>query len=87
MSRLFGLVLILVAMYIGMQIYTDSSEGMLSGALGQIESSERDSSPFGGRLTGSDVATPTEQKRGSIIQRIRDEVTADLQNGAERRGY
>ena len=87
MSRLFGLVLILVAMYIGMQIYTDGSEGMLSGALGRIESSEGDSSPFGGPLRGSDVATPTERKRGSITERIRDKVSDDLQHGAERRGY
>ncbi len=87
MGRLFVLVSILVAMYIGMQIYTKGIEGMLGGAMDPIESSERDSSAFGGNLIGGDVTMPTERKRGPVTQKVRDKVTADLQRGAERRGY
>ena len=87
MGKLFGLVSILVALYIGMQIYTKGIEDMLGGAMDPIESSERDSSPFGGQLTGGDVTMPTERKRGPVTQQVRDRVTADLQHGADRRGY
>ncbi len=87
MGKLFGLVSILVAMYIGMQIYTQGIDSMLGSALDPIESSERDSSPFGGHLTGGDVTMPTERKRGPITEKVRDRVTADLERGAKRRGY
>ncbi len=87
MGRIFGLVSILVAMYIGMQIYTKGIDGMLDSAWDPIEASERDSSPFGGNLTGGDVTMPTERKRTPITERVRNKVTADLQRGAERRGY
>ncbi len=87
MGRIFGLVSILVAMYIGMQIYTKGIDSMLGSTLDPIEPSERDSSSFGGHLTGGDVTMPTERKRGPITQKVRDKVTADLQRGAERRRY
>ena len=87
MGRLFGLVSILVAMYIGTQIYTKGLDSMLGSALDPIESSERDSSPLGGHLTGGDVTMPTERKRGPITEKVRDRVTADLERGAKRRGY
>lgn len=87
MGRLFGLVAILVALYIGMQIYTKGIDSMLGSALDPIESSERDSSSIGTHLTGGDVTMPTERKRGPITEQVRDRVTADLQHGAERRGY
>ncbi len=87
MGRIFGLVSILVAMYLGMQIYTKGIDGLLDSVWDPIESSERDSSSFGGHLTGGDVTMPTERKRGPITQKVRDKVTADLQRGAERRGY
>ena len=87
MGRLFGLVSILVAMYLGMQIYTQGIESVVGTALDPIETSERDSSPFGGHLIGGDVTMPTERKRGPITEQVRNRVTADLQRGAERRGY
>ena len=88
MGKLFGLVSILIAMYIGMQIYTKGIDSMLGSALDPIESSERDSSPFGGHLTGGDVTMPTERKRGPVTQVVRDKVTADLRKGASRsKGY
>ena len=87
MGRLFGLVSILVAMYIGMQMYTKGIDSMLGSALDPIESSERDSSAFGGQLTGGDVTMPTERKRGPVTQQVRERVTADLRKGASRSGY
>jgi hypothetical protein len=87
MGRIFGLIAILVAMYIGMQIYTKGIDSMLGGALDPIESSQRDSSPFGGNLTGGDVTMPTERKRGPVTEKVRERVTADLELGAKRRGY
>ncbi len=87
MGKLFGLVSILIAMYIGMQIYTKGIDSMLGSALDPIESSERDSSSFGGHLTGGDVTMPTARQRAPITQRVRDKVTADLERAADRRGY
>ena len=87
MGRLFGLISILVAMYIGMQMYTKGIDSMLGSALDPIESSERDSSAFGGQLTGGDVTMPTERKRGPVTQQVRERVTADLRKGASRSGY
>ena len=87
MGRLFGLVSILVAMYIGMQIYTQGIDSVLGNALDPIESSERDSSSIAGHLTGGNATMPTERKRGPITQQVRDRVTGDLQRGADRRGY
>jgi hypothetical protein len=87
MGKLFGLICILIAMYIGMQIYTGAASNMLDSAMAPIESSERDSSAFGQNLTGGDVTMPTERRRGPVTQKVRDKVTADLQSGAARRGY
>jgi len=87
MGRLFGLVTLLVAMYIGMQIYTRGIDSVLGSSLDPIQSSERDSSSLGGHLTGGDVTMPTERKRGPITQQVGDRVQADLQHGAARRGY
>ena len=87
MGRLFGLVTILIAMYIGMQVYTKGIDSVLGSTLDPIESSERGSSSFGGHITGGDVTMPTERKRGPITQQVRDRVTSDLQRGTRRRGY
>ena len=87
MGRIFGLVTILIAMYVGMQVYTKGIDSVLSSTLDPIESSDRSSSSFGGNLTGGEVTMPTERKRGPITQQVRDRVTADLQRGTKRRGY
>jgi len=90
MGKLFGLISILVAMYIGMQIYTQGIEsvmGSVNSATEPIGSTERDSSAFGGNLTGGDVTMPSERRRGPVTEKVRDKVTADLQHGARRRGY
>lgn len=86
MGKLFGIVSILVAMYIGMQIYTKGMDGTLDRAFGAIEASERDSSASGSAPTGSDATAPTERTPGRLTERVRDKVTLDLQRGAARSG-
>ena len=85
MGKLFGLVSILVAMYVGMQIYTKGIEGMLGGATDPIESSERDSSSLAGHLIGDDVTMPTARASGADARDVRDSVKADVRRGAKRR--
>lgn len=87
MGKMFGIVSLLIAMYIGMQIYSRGIESVLNRVTAPIESTERDSSPFATNLTGGDVTMPTERRRGPVTQQVKDKVTADLAYGAKRRGY
>ncbi len=74
MGKLLGFIAILGAIYFGMQYYNNGSEGMLGGAFDPIESTERDSSSFGGHLIAGDVTMPTERDRGHTTQKVRDEL-------------
>lgn len=89
MGKLFGLVLMLIALYIGMTIYTKGLDHVVGGAFDPIEPSGRET-PLATHLTpGAQMAdAPTERKRRTwITDSVRERVTEDLEQGARRRGF
>ena len=91
MSKAFGLVLMLVSLYIGMTIYQEGLESAFGGAFAPLESVRED----GGALESEFVPTadfdasgPTDRERKvPVTDAVRDRVNASLQAGARRRGY
>lgn len=89
MAKAFGLIMMLIALYIGMTIYTEGIENAYGGIFAPIATSD-DGSPMATHLTPAAgmADAPTERRpRERITEAIRDRVTADLQEGARRRGY
>ena len=88
MTRAFGLIAIIIAMYLGMSIYTDGIDRTLDGIFAAVEPVE---DPLATHLTPvaglGDAPSAPPQPRGRVTERVRDRVTADLQNAARRRGY
>jgi len=89
MAKAFGLILMLVALYIGMTIYTQGIENAYGGIFAPIAPSGGDS-PMATHLTPAAgmADAPTERRpRRRITEAVRDRVTTDLEEGARRRGY
>ena len=90
MAKAFGLVAILVAMYVGMTIYTKGLEHVFGGAFAPIQSSSDRDAPLATQLTpaaGLAETVPTDRERRVwVTDAVREQVTSDLRAGAERRG-
>jgi hypothetical protein len=89
MAKAFGLIMMLIALYIGMTIYTEGIEQAYGGIFAPIAPSDG-GSPMATHLTpAAEMAdAPTEPRpRKRITEAVRDRVTSDLQEGARRRGY
>jgi hypothetical protein len=90
MAKAFGLVAILVAMYVGMTIYTKGLEHVFGGAFAPIQRSDRDA-PLATQLTpaaGLAETVPTDRERRVwVTDAVREQVSADLRSGAQRRGH
>jgi hypothetical protein len=89
MTKAFGLIMLLVALYIGMTIYTEGIENAYGGIFAPIAPSDRES-PMATHLTpaaGMADAPMAPARRGKVTDAVRDRVTADLEEGARRRGY
>lgn len=89
MSKAFGLILMLAALTIGMKIHSEGLERAYGGIFAPIASPERDRA-MGANLTpiAGMADAPTERvRRGKVTDVVRDRVTADLAEGARRRGY
>ena len=89
MSKVFGLILMLVALYIGMTLQTEGMQQAFGGVFAPIE-------PIGSKAPTasalSDAAQSSDAPSGprtrlKITDAVRNRVSADLQQGAERRGY
>ena len=90
MGRLFGLVLMLISLYIGMTLYTEGIEHAFGGALAPIQPVQKRDTPIATDLTpAAELAdAPAEpERRVKITDAVRDQVTSDLESGARRRGY
>ena len=94
MGKAFGLVMILISMYIGMTIYTKGAEQTLASvhqALAPIQPMSQREEPLATGLTPAaglaDAPSGGENRPVKITDRVRNQVSADLQLGAERRGY
>ena len=94
MGKAFGLVMILVSLYIGMSIYTRGAEQTLDSvhqALAPIEPVAQRDTPLATGLSPAaglaDAPSGGENRPVAITDRVRNQVSADLSLGAERRGY
>jgi len=89
MAKAFGLIMMLIALYIGMTIYTAGIENAFGGIFAPIQTSDG-GSPLATNLTpaaGMADAPSEPRPRQRITEAVRDRVPADLQEGARRRGY
>jgi hypothetical protein len=90
-SKMFGLILLVISLYIGMSVYGKVVDQTLTGVFAPIESSShREDSPATYLTPGAQLAeepsAPT-RPRVRITEQVRQRVTADLDRGASRRGY
>ena len=89
MSKAFGLILMVIALYVGMTLYTKGLDRAYSDVFAPIASSE-DGSPMATHLTPAAgmADAPTERRRRvRVTDAVRERVSADLEEGARRRGY
>lgn len=94
MSKAFGLIAILIALYIGMTIYTEGLENALGGVFAPIEPHGDSGTPLATNLTPvAGLADEPTREGGAagghvrVTDAVRERVTQDLREGARRRGY
>jgi hypothetical protein len=89
MGKAFGWIVMLLALYIGMTIYSEGIDRAYGGLFAPISSSERDSSLATGLtpLAGTAEAPTEARRRVKVTDAVRERVGADLAEGAKRRGY
>ena len=90
MSKAFGLVLLLISLYIGMTIYTKGIEHTLGGAFAPIQPMSQRETPLATGLTpaaGLADEPSSPDRPVKITDAVRERVSADLASGASRRGY
>jgi hypothetical protein len=90
MGRIFGLVLFLAAIYVGMTVYTEGIENAFGGAFAPLESVDGREEPFATHLTPAAQmadAPSGPRRRVPVTQAVRERVNSDMETGARRRGY
>lgn len=89
MGRAFGFVALLAALYLGMQIYAEGIDSLLTRVAAPIEGTGRET-PLATGLTGaaglSDTLPTDRTRRVPVTDAVREKVTADIARGAERQG-
>ena len=87
MGRAFGLVLLLISLYIGMSIYTKGIEHTLGSAFAPIQPISQREEPLAAGLTpaaGLADEPSSPDRPVKITDAVRNRVTADLAAGAAR---
>jgi hypothetical protein len=89
--RLFVILLIVAAIWVGMKIVSEGSDKVFGGAFAPLESvrGNEDGSTAADLTPAAQQADlPPQQRasRGPITNQVRDKVTRDIQAGAARRG-
>ena len=90
MSKAFGLIAILIALYVGMTIYTEGIDHVLGSVFAPIQSQNNREDPVATHLTpGAQFVDPPSapRPRDRVTDAVRDRVSEDLREGASRRGY
>ena len=90
MARGFGLILMLVALYIGMTIYTKGIDQFVGNAFAPIEpAASRENAPATHLTPGAQLAAPPTKRtrRVRLTDSVRDRVERDMEQGTRRRGY
>ena len=88
MGKALGLVLMLIALYIGMTIYTQGIDQAFGGALAPVQPASNRETPLATHLTpAAQLAEPPaeRERRVWITDAVREQVSADLKAGARRR--
>lgn len=89
MGKAFGLILMLISLYIGMTIYTEGIEAAFGGIFAPIDSMNDAEAPSALGLTpaAQEADAPRERvRRVPITEQVRDRVTGYVEEGARRRG-
>ena len=89
MGRLFGLVMMLVALYLAATLYTHGIRETLGSAFEPIRpGSQRDGSAATQLTPAAQLADPpADGEPVWITDAVREQVNSDLDRGARRRGY
>jgi hypothetical protein len=91
MGKAFGLVMMLIALYIGMTVYTKGFDQAYSQAFAPIQPMSQRENPLATDLTPAaglaDAPSGGENRPIKITDAVRNQVSADLSLGASRRGY
>jgi hypothetical protein len=90
MGKIFGLVAMLVALYVAMTLYTKGIEGAFGGAFAPSEAVDNRTAPAARHVIPGDRASESaseSERRVPITDAVRERVTSDLRAGARRRGY
>ena len=74
MGKVFGILMIVLGVWIGIEIYTKGTEDACYGVFSWLD----------GESGSAATAAQTGQPRGSLVKRIGDKVRADIQTGAAR---
>ena len=85
--RAFGLVMLLVSLYIGMTLYTKGIEQAFGGAFAPIRPISQREEPLATGLTPGIADAPSSGDRPmKLTDAVRNQVSADLAAGADRVG-
>lgn len=90
MGKAFGLIVMLLALYIGMTIYTKGIDHLVGGSFAPIQpATDREVSPATHLTPAAQLAEPPSdrQRRVWVTDVVREQVRSDLETGARRRGY
>lgn len=91
MAKLFGFIMLLIALYIGMTIYTEGIESVYHRVVSSTTPANDRDTPMSTHPTagdqGADTPNTTHSRRGPLTERVRERVTADIEEGARRQGY
>ena len=91
MGKAFGLVMMVVALYLGMTVYTKGFDQAYSSAFKPIQPMSQRETPLATGLTGAaglaDEPSGGENRPVKITDAVRNQVSADMALGASRSGY
>jgi hypothetical protein len=90
MAKIFGVLLIVLGVWLGMEIYTKGMDGAFGGALARftepVHTNERTPYDPSEKAAAERETRVTTGTRGSLAQRAGERVRADLAAGARRDG-
>jgi hypothetical protein len=91
MAKAFGLVMMMIALYIGMTVYSKGFDQAYSSAFAPIQPTSQRDTPIATELTGAaglaDAPSGGENRPIKVTDAVRNQVSGDMALGAERRGY
>jgi hypothetical protein len=88
MGKLFGLILIVLVVWVGLEIYTKGFDGAFDGWLAWIDAPLNSHDRTGyheGSKDGNDAPTAREGRGGSLAQRVGTKVQGEINDAAARR--